>query len=45
MKEFLAIYPISSILVIRSGYAKKDIFSILAVIQNILDLHIFGLQI
>ena len=35
----------SSILVIRSGYAKKDHFSILAVIQNIWDLHKFGLQI
>ena len=35
MKEFRAIFPISSILVIRSGYAKKDHFSILAVIQNI----------
>ena len=37
MKEFRAIFPISSILVIRSGYAKKDHFSILAVIQNIWD--------
>ena len=45
MKEFRAIFPISSILVIRSGYAKKDNFSILAVIQNIWDLHKFGLQI
>ena len=50
MKEFWAIFPISSILVIRSGvigsgYAKKDHFSILAVIQNIWDLHKFGLQI
>ena len=45
MKEFQAIFPISSILVIRSGYAKKDHFSILAVIQNIWDLHKFGLQI
>ena len=35
----------SSILVIRSGYAKKDHFSILAVIQNIWDLHKYGLQI
>ena len=40
MKEFRAIFPISSILVIRSGYAKKDHFSILAVIQNIWDLHL-----
>ena len=45
MKEFRAIFPISSILVIRSGYAKKDHFSILAVIQNIWDLHKFELQI
>ena len=45
MKEFQAIFPISSILVIRSGYAKKDHFSILAVFQNIWDLHKFGLQI
>ena len=45
MKEFRAIFPISSILVIRSGYAKNDHFSILAVIQNIWDLHKFGLQI
>ena len=45
MKEFRAIFSISSILVIRSGYAKKDHFSILAVIQNIWDLHKFGLQI
>ena len=45
MKEFRAIFPISSILVIRSGYAKKDHFSILAVFQNVWDLHKFGLQI
>ena len=45
MKEFRAIFPNSSILVIRSAYAKKDHFSILAVIQNIWDLHKFGLQI
>ena len=45
MKEFRAIFPISSILVIRSGYAKRNHFSILAVIQNIWDLHKFGLQI
>ena len=45
MKEFRAIFPISSVLVIRSGYAKKGQFSILAVIQNIWDLHKFGLQI
>ena len=45
MKEFRAIFLISSILVIRSAYAKKGQFSILAVIQNIWDLHKFGLQI
>ena len=45
MKEFRAIFPISSILVIRSGYAKKYNYSILAVIQNIWDLHKIGLQI
>ena len=45
MIEFRANFPISPILVIRSGYAKKDHFSILAVIQNIWDLHKFGLQI
>ena len=33
MKEFRAIFLISSILVIRSAYAKKDHFSILAVFQ------------
>ena len=45
MKEFRAFFPISSILVIRSGYAKKYNFSILAETQNISDLHKFGLQI
>ena len=45
MKEFRAIFPISSILVIRSAYAKKGQFSILAVFQNVWDLHKFGLQI
>ena len=45
MKEFRAIFPVSSILVIRSTYAKKGQFSILAVFQNICDLHKFGLQI
>ena len=45
MKEFRAIFPISSILVIRFWYAKKDNFSILAIIQNIWDLHKFGLPI
>ena len=39
MKEFRAIFPISSILVIRSGYAKKYHFPVLAVFQNIWDLH------
>ena len=45
MKEFRAIIPVSSILVIRSTYAKRGQFSILAVFQNICDLHKFGLQI
>ena len=45
MKEFRAIFPISSILVIRSAYVKKGQFSILAVFQNVWDLHKFGLQI
>ena len=45
MKEFRAIFPISSILVIRSGYAKKDHISILAVIQKIWDLHKFRVKI
>ena len=45
MKEFRAIFPISLILVIKSGYVKKDHFSILALIQNIMDLHKFGLLI
>ena len=45
MKEFWAIFSISSILLIRSGYAKKDHFSIFAVIQDMWDLHKFGLQI
>ena len=45
MKEFRAIFPISSILVIRSAYAKRNHFSILAVILNIWDLTKFGLQI
>ena len=44
-KNFGQFFPISSILVIRSVYAKKGQFSILAVIQNIWDLHKFGLQI
>ena len=45
MQEFRAIFSISSTLVIRSGYAKKDHISILAVIQKIWDLQKFGLQI
>ena len=45
MIEFQAIFPISPILVIRSGYAKKDHFIILAVFQNVWDLQKFGLQI
>ena len=45
MKEFRAIFSISSILVIRSGYAKKDHISVLTVIQKIWDLHKFVLQI
>ena len=45
MKEFRAIFSISSILVIRSGYAKKGNFPILTVFQNVWDLHKFGLQI
>ena len=45
MKEFRAIFPISSILIIRSAYAKKGQFSILAVFQNVWDLHKFGLQL
>ena len=45
MKEFRAIFSISSILVIRSGYAKKDHITVLSVIQKIWDLHKFGLQI
>ena len=40
-----AIFPITSILVIRSTYAKKGQFSILAVFQNVWDLHKFGLHI
>ena len=45
MKEFLAIFLISLILVIRSAYAKQGRFWILAVFQHIWDLHKFGLQI
>ena len=45
MKEFREIFSILLILVIKSGNAKKDHISILAVIQKIWDLHKFGLQI
>ena len=45
MKEFRAIFPITSIFVIMSTYAKKGQFSILAVFKNVWDLHKFGLQI
>ena len=45
MKEFWAIFSIPSNLVIRSGYVKKVQFSILAVFQNVWDLHKFGVQI
>ena len=45
MNEFQAIFSISSILVIRSGYAKKGNFPVLAVFENIWDLHKFGLPI
>ena len=45
MKEFRAIFLISSILVIRSAYAKQGRFWILAVFHHIWDLHKFGLQI
>ena len=43
IKEFRAIFPITSILV--KMYAKKGQFPILAVFQNVWDLHKFGLQI
>ena len=42
MKEFREIFLFSSILVIMR---KKGNFSILAVFQNVWDLHKFGLQI
>ena len=45
MNEFRAIFFISSILVIRSGYAKKGNFPILTLFQNVWDLHKFGLHI
>ena len=41
MKQFRAIFSISSILVIRSWNAQKDHFSILAVFQNVWYLHKF----
>ena len=43
--RILGNFPISSILVIRSGYAKKDHFSILAVFQNVWDLHKLGCRL
>ena len=43
MKEFLVIFLISSILVIRSSYAKQGHFSMLPVFQNVWDK--FGLHI
>ena len=43
MKEFRAIFPITYILV--KMYAKKGEFSILALFQNVWDLHKFGLPI
>ena len=45
MKEFRVIFPISSILVKRSVYAKQSHFSIYAVFQDVWDFHKFGLQI
>ena len=45
MKEFQENFSISSISVIRSSYAKKGQCLILAVFQNVWDLHKFGLQI
>ena len=45
MKEFRAIFPISSIFIIRSAYAKQRHFSIFAVFQNVWDLHKFGFHI
>ena len=44
-KNFRQFFRYNSILVIRSAYAKKVQFSILAVFQNVWDLHKFGLQI
>ena len=43
--NFGQFFFISSILVIRSGYAKKGNFPILTVFQNVWDLHKFGLHI
>ena len=45
MEEFRAIFPITSILVIRSAYPKEGHFTILAAFQNVWYLHKFGLQI
>ena len=44
-QRILGSFLISSILVIRSSYAKQGNFSILAVFQKVWDLHKFGLQI
>ena len=45
MKEFRAIFSIHRFWSSGQGMQKKDHFSILAVIQNIWDLHKFALQI
>ena len=45
MKEFRAIFLISSISPIRSVYVKQGQFSILVVFQNVSDVHKFGLHI
>ena len=45
MQEFRAIFRFHRFWSSGPGYAKKDHFSILAVFQNVWDLHKFGLQI
>ena len=45
MKEFRAIFRFHRFWSSGPGMQKKNNFSILAVIQNIWDLHKFGLQI
>ena len=45
MKEFRTIFSISLISVIRSAYAKQGQFTVLAIFQNVWDLHKFVLQI